>query len=184
MRYRRFTLADAMILVAATAVGLTMARAYDPRFSSAQHATFIKLAWGAPACVVSAWGFAVIGLRLRPPRRRLRRLLREPGIAACSALVLALTIGTALPIAHRVVRDRPFLEKFFDHLFNEAWYSAADLIPWAIGGVWVTLMMSRCWRPQPEWGDRLGRVVGLYWCLYPVLEAVAPALVRVFPFLD
>jgi hypothetical protein len=184
VRTKRFTLSDAMILVAATAVGLAMARAYDPMFSGAPHAKFVKLAWGAPAGVVSAWGLAVIVLRLRRPRPRVRRLLRQPGMVACCALVFALGIGAVWPMAHRVIRNRPVLHGLFDQLFNTIWNSAAYFVPWSIAAAWVTLTLSNRWRPVPDWVDRLGRVVGLYWCLYPVLEAVAPAIVRILPFLE
>ena len=61
MSERRFTIIDAMTIVAATAVGLAMARAYNPQFSGERLPDFLKPAMGAPSCLM------VAGPGLDPP---------------------------------------------------------------------------------------------------------------------
>jgi hypothetical protein len=182
LSHRRFTLADGMILVAATAVGLAMARAYDPRFSAPGPPGFLKLGWGEPACVVAALALALILLRARRPQPRLRHMLLRPGMAACCALAAAVTVAIVFDVTHFVLH--PSALNAAQVLFNSIWYSAAGKIPWAVGGAWLTLTILGRWRPATSWLERAGRGVGLYWCLYPLLEAAAPALVHVFPFLN
>jgi hypothetical protein len=182
MSSRRFTLSDAMILVAATAVGLAMARAYDPTFSAPSPARFLKLGWGAPACVVAALALALILLRARRARPRLRHMLLRPGMAACCALAAAVTLAMLMNVTHFVFHG-PY-HNVAHGLFNSIWYSSAHQIPWAVGGAWLTLLIMGRWRPANSWIERAGRAVGLYWCLYPVLEATAPVLVHFFSFLN
>jgi hypothetical protein len=33
----------------------------------------------------------------------------------------------------------------------------------AVGAAWVNLAVCGRWRPEPEWIDRLGRIVGACW---------------------
>ena len=54
MSERRFTIIDAMTIVAATAVGLAMARAYNPQFSGERLPDFLKRGWAAPSCLMVA----------------------------------------------------------------------------------------------------------------------------------
>jgi len=90
-RWRRpFTILDAMILIAASAVGLALARAiiHDaPRL------------WPSPTWVVQpvtyfllTWTTAFIPLRLRSPRPPLGRLMLQPGMAACCAATILVCI--------------------------------------------------------------------------------------------
>lgn len=181
---RRFTMGDAMFLVAATAVGLAMARAYDPDFTAARPAGFVRRSWGAPACLTAPWAIALIGLRAAGPRERPRLLLRGPGMAACCALTLALLIATVLNVTHEIGRGGAGPGRASDRLFNSAWYNAADLIPWAIGGAWFTLWKYGGRAPLADWIERAGCAIGLYWCLNPLLNVAAPVIVRVFPSLD
>jgi hypothetical protein len=171
-----------MILVAATAIGLAMARAYDPKFSAPSPPRFLKLGWGEPACVIAALALALILLRARRPRPRLRHMLLRPGMAACCALAATVAMALVIDGTHFVLHDPP--PDAARILFNSIWYSAAWNIPWTVGGAWLTLTILGRWRPATSWIERAGRGVGLYWCLYPVLEAAAPALVHFFPFLN
>jgi hypothetical protein len=34
---------------------------------------------------------------------------------------------------------------------------------WAVAASWLTLIMNRRWRPERDWIDRAGRVVGIAW---------------------
>lgn len=181
MHRRRFTLADAMILVAATAVGLAMARAYDPGFTSPSPPRFLKRGWGEPACVIVALALALILLRWRRPRPRLRHMLLRPGMAACWALATAVAVSIVIEVTHFALHGPHNTAQV---LFNLVWYGSAWKMPWAVGGAWLTLAIMGRWPPATGGIERAGRVIGFYWCLYPVLEAAAPALVYFVPFLN
>lgn len=43
----------------------------------------------------------------------------------------------------------------------------------AILSSWATLALSRRWRPQPTWLDRVGRVVGVAWLQVGVVSGLA-----------
>ncbi len=98
-RPRRFTLADAIVLVAATAAGMALVREwvrmasptpplfrYDtgpmprgPLCGLAPLVRWVVLGWP----IVAMWTFALVVLRLRRPRPRRQRLFAPPGVAAC-----------------------------------------------------------------------------------------------------
>lgn len=182
MRRRRFTLADGMILIAALAIGLAMARAYDPLYTARDLPAFLKRGWGAPACVVAALAPALIALQARWKRRLPTRVLLRPGTIACCALLLAASIGIVIEVTHVVAasslpRTPPLA------LFNGIWSSAFNLMPSAVVGAWVTLALTGRWRPARHWIDRAGRGVGLYWAGYLLLRTAASAVVWAFPFL-
>jgi len=110
LRYRPnrgLTLIDAMILVAATALGLGLTRhlspeqytlPYDPMGprSGSPWTAKDRAVWAVETAraryyylmpLISTWTVTVLTLRVRPPRTRLARLLRQPGfVAATSAL--------------------------------------------------------------------------------------------------
>ena len=102
---RKFTLLDAVILLAATAIGLAGVREYfDMLFTQS-----FRLPSGGwtPGAILGhiprvleilfpllvAWTPAVLVLRLRRPRPVLRRLFLQPGASACGAITLALVLG-------------------------------------------------------------------------------------------
>ena len=44
-----------------------------------------------------------------------------------------------------------------------------DLYSLAVAGAWLALALSGRWRPEPDWLDRAGRVLGLLWIVSPLL---------------
>ena len=74
---RRLTLLDVMILVAATAIALALARATVSPVQPDGEAIVVAWAFLTPL----SW--AVLLLRLKRPRPGLRRLTSRPGDAAC-----------------------------------------------------------------------------------------------------
>ena len=98
---RRVTLIDAMVLVAATAVALLPIRLVYPSFLieafpiewAPESVWSIALAWNwilGPFTV--AWSIALWVLRLLQPRPSLRRVFRQPGMAASTAVVLSVLL--------------------------------------------------------------------------------------------
>jgi hypothetical protein len=181
MSERRFTLIDAMVMVAATAVGLAMARAYDPQFSGEPLPDFLKRGWGAPSCLMVALGLFLIPLRLWRPRLRPRDDLLEPGMAASYATGMAVVVSTILNFTHSIVMEGSLKRIARLEVFNSVSHQHRTLIPWAVLGAWLTLAAMGHWRPATSWIEWTGRVVALYWCLYPVLEVTASLIVRVIP---
>lgn len=170
-RSRRFTISDGMILVAAFAVGSLLARAYLPGLSrifgymtrrgmgGVTAIGRIRMWLSGPgSCIVVPLMAATLALRFRRPRPRWLRIARQPGFAACAAAMVALVPGVAVRLAmiHRPGLQRP---GFFDQRWNGVIYWIG---PAVIGG-WLALALCRRWKAEPDWVDRLGRLLGFYW---------------------
>jgi hypothetical protein len=180
----RASLGDVMLLVALTGVGLATCRYAMDAWSGGGASVFRPFApfengVTSFAVVVSAAGFVAITLtliggwtlvlpliRLKTQRIGLRRLLRQPGFTACLAAVfgmlagwghLVLTIGIS-----RLVDGRLRLPLF-------VWvrqYVLGDMLVEAgvwVAAVWTFQVLSGRWRAQPDWVDRVGRVLGVVW---------------------
>ncbi len=122
---RKFNVLDAMVLVAASAAGLALLR-YDHKNLSlllADYGVIIgsKETWESSWVVfyaisstirrtqplLFAWTLALLLLRLRRPRPVLRRLARQPGLAACVSVVLVsliIFLGAMSSCTHFPVR--------------------------------------------------------------------------------
>jgi len=202
---RRFHLLDAMILVAATALacGITVwiyrgsgeeisvsvvpepntTYPQPPPTVIASNQQIINFILDASFELIlltlpffAMWTLALIPIRLRFPRPRLRRLARQPGMRATCAVGMAFFF--------LVVQFGILLFVFSPHVNYPIWgdvaflmYSVVPTIPGlAVLLSWMTLFLFGRWRAEPSWVDRLGRVLGAYW----IAVAVAlPALVRV-----
>jgi len=96
---RKFNLLDAMILIAATAAGLALLRTF---LASGRFFLGSPFQRRFESCVLSGieaaypflvmWTLALVILRLRQPRPRIRRLIRQPGMAACSVASMMLIV--------------------------------------------------------------------------------------------
>ncbi|QDV33085.1 hypothetical protein [Tautonia plasticadhaerens] len=99
--------------------------------------------------------FAMVLIRLRPPRPDRRELLCQPGFIA----TVAAGLGMLLIPAGWAYAGR----------FAPAW-----VVPAMVTLAWLALAIGRGWRPERSWVDRTGRAVGLAWL------AMAPSIV--WPF--
>lgn len=177
---RRFTLLDAMVLVAAAAVGLAMAREHArwedpglayrvpvigmfPRLAPATRG--VVLGWP----VVAMETLALILLRLRRPRPIGRRLFAPPGVAACiiAAVMLALMLVTEAANATDYLLRYPtlfprgrILETMVHKMLGGV---VSPSIGSAVAASWVAMALARRWRPEPSWIDRAGRALGWLW---------------------
>ena len=147
-------------------------------------AGWIKSLWG---CLVLAspfamiWTLAILGLRLRRPRDRWRRLVRQPGQVAglMAALVLAVCMVGFATMCVRVIGQPTlwiwtakysggggawmgwppgYLLFETDHFLD-----TMAMIGVAVAASWVLLLLSRQWRPERSWIDRAGRGLGWFW---------------------
>ncbi|MDG3006867.1 hypothetical protein [Paludisphaera mucosa] len=177
---RPFGLSDAMILVAAAAIGLALARtpaAFVAHMFSRMpsrppvHRTFAYLYDGFAAAfpMVAALTLAAILLRFRRPRPTFRRLVRQPGLIACAAAATALVIGLlhSLPVGFNFMGTSGF-----DGWTYYASITESHACDYAVVGAWLATALSGRWRPERSWIDRLGRVLGAAWIGVIVLEFV------------
>jgi hypothetical protein len=164
---RRFTVLDAMVLVATTAVGLAALRAYQAN----QFAMFGPLG-GPPGervagvvTILEAWSVGLLVMAVRPgPRRwRYRRLARQPGVAALHAAALCLVLVVVLDQAEAIIHPRP------GPILNTSYRLVRTAGFWtgpAIGSAWLTLATCGLWRRETHWIGRAGRVLGLAWVAF------------------
>jgi hypothetical protein len=166
---RKFSLLDAMDLIAATAVGLTI----DYVFWSDMHGwdgavlkhfrdlTAAGIILSVP--VAAMWTVATLALQLRRPRYRLRRLLQRLGIAACCAATVALALGAGLVIWTMRGASVSYPSRVIMA------YGLPMMAGSAVTAVWTILMIVGGYRAASDWTDRLGRIMGIYWVMSPLV---------------
>jgi hypothetical protein len=188
---RRFTLFDAMALVAAVAVGLVLSRtwAYYAQKEATYHSGIYMPSrfWAAVVPVtysivkfwpvVAATTPALILLRLRRPRPPRRRLFAPPGVAAC----VAASVVMVFEVGERVLSRLVFTASLntgtnrFDEIdaMNLAMGALGPLsstvVGFGVAAVWVAMTLAGRWRPERSWIDWAGRALGFLWlALIPV----------------
>jgi hypothetical protein len=190
LQSRKCTLLDAMVLIAATAFGLTLVRTYAVDALSMDFTpipSVPRLALTVWAHILAVfplpvlWSIALFGLGVRRPRVPLRRLVRQPGFVAAGAVALVAAIrlmGFLTLIARTLVNRAPFL-LFFDAftvkslfrspvpvaaIFDTAYFAATAYgTSTAVAAAWLLLAVSGRWRSEPDWLDRFGRALGAFW---------------------
>jgi hypothetical protein len=170
---RAFTLIDAMIVIAASALSLVMIRDYlnDERvlrILSAPDVWSISQIWirgcvyvGVLAPLAVSLSLALFILRLRRPRPEMRRLLRQPGMVASTATVIAgclfvlkFLLSYYLGAPNRPIWTQPLYQLWMTRL------------PWSgevAAAAWILLWLSGNWHSEASWIDRAGRALGVYW---------------------
>jgi hypothetical protein len=173
---RRFTVLDAMVLIAATGIALVPIRLYlweNWHFPENWSASEIML-MGLEANLILippalALTLALWLLRLKQPRPRLRHVFRQPGLAACTT-TLVFTIANLLSFFIHITINNTFPSFDSDDLLL---WMRIGMVPiflsgGAVAAVWIVLWLSESWRAEPSWIDRAGRVLGVYWVLLSV----------------
>lgn len=167
MPQRRLTLVDTMVLIVAVAVGLALAGSCQQHLMQSVVLSFavgMTVIFTALAVTVT-----LILLVFRQPRPR--HIGSRPGTVACCAVALALVFIVAEQAS---VWFRPLPTP----LRWEPNYRAINLVHnvmrvdfygAAVAGAWLALILCGRWRPQPDWLDRTGRVLGFAWIVLPLL---------------
>jgi hypothetical protein len=173
---RKFTIVDAMVLVAATAVGLVVSRAFlSEGLTFPDQWTWDSVGELALALnqliapVALAWTLAVCLLRLRGPRPRLRLVFRQPGMVACTAALIVFLLRVLEPILAVCVhylaspgmflRDKEWMGIQLSDVFNLNLLNLGD----GVAVAWILLWLGKACRPERSWIDRTGTVLGIYW---------------------
>lgn len=194
---RLFTLLDAMTLVAATAVGLGIARGMHDLLWMNTNMTVKDGSVGAVLLTVArwtalglplivAWTIGLFLLHWRRPRPSLGDFLHRPGATACGAAVFALAIEAVnLTTLLVVVLARQSMSKSSYSGMAECLVDCLirglgieiGMPGLAVAVAWMMLALSGRWEPDPGWLDRTGRLVGVGWI---VLMVVDPWLLLTF----
>lgn len=170
MRYRdvrKFTLLDLMTLVAATAAGFGAMRRLSPNndIFSAPYSPIPSPTWVNWVSIsatnwafylsplVAAWTVGILILRLRNPRPILHRLARQPGLVACCTATVAVGLGAIMTMIGVSCRYGVY------YYFPLATYPVGI----AVLAAWTLLAVSGRWRPERNWIDRAGRIMGFAW---------------------
>jgi hypothetical protein len=173
-----------MILVAATATGLALARQtleLGPIFAESPPRTLaynvmqaIRYTLLAGLPFLLTWTPALVVIRLLPPRPSLRRVARQPGFVACVVASLALCIcciHAASMLAKGKIQVSTMsasaylmLTNFVTDSFGDTVTGYTPEVGFAVGGAWLAQVLNGCWRPNPGWIDRAGRALG-FGCL-------------------
>jgi hypothetical protein len=170
------TISDLMVLIAATAISLVGARFM---------LSLLELppaSWGVSALLGSVWvalvmTLVLIPLRLREPHPPIGTLWCQPGWLACNAVALTLVISLfqqLLNLVEILVRTPTGLpaNELFKMSFREVTYRLPYQTVIAISAAWATLALVGAWEAEKGWFDRAGRLFGLYWLAFPVLNWV------------
>ena len=153
---RRFTLTDVMIMIAMTAPGLILLRYYEAYRPPAPPPGFPKVfvwescMWASP--FVLPYAIGLLAVRLRHPRPPWHLMYRQPGTAACVAILFYVLANWSL-IAVRTLMG-PL--RFNINVYLSQVISSGH----AIALAWIILWLARAWRPEADWIDRSGRILG------------------------
>jgi hypothetical protein len=182
---RRFTLVDAIVLIAATAIGLApiryfVADGFGEAISAPASWEFVAVialdAYWILTPLLLTWTLALWLLRLRQPRPRFRRLVRQPGMAATTAILLTVLILPVKVVGMFAVAwlagSYPFVaannELRMDIFFVYARHYLTALCDGVLAA-WLVLWLARVWRSESSWIDRAGRALGIFVAIYSAL---------------
>ncbi len=159
---RQPRLVDLMLLVAATGLGIVGTRNCDRqmRLTQIDRRHPVNLIVLASPLFMSG-SLALLVARLLPPRPRRSDVFRQPGFTASwvTALFIGIHTLTMFMLNPDKLSNLEFIQCFDYGYF---WRASAE----SGGGVlvaWMTLALAGCWRAEPNWIDRSGRVLGAVW---------------------
>jgi hypothetical protein len=159
-----------MVLVAATAIGFAWTRSFWDFDTFNGWTEWLGAVPDILVPLLMTSTLATAILHLLPPRPPARRLVLQPGAAACGAIAFTFTTECLRYLVFEFSRNRgiPW------YLFRAGSGLGRDLAGGAMGdveyhyvvaAVWGLLILGRRCHPQPGWLDRAGRAVGLSWLL-------------------
>ncbi len=169
---RRFTILDAMIVVAAAAIAIVWTHAileftlreYQILGFTDGGVVIGSLQACIPALVLT--NFAVLIMRSIQPRPSWRRIARQPGAAACGGVAFGVCLLLILRLATLAfqrlsgLRVKGFAPSGSTTRFVTQSLTDMGLI---VVGAWLALGVTRRWRAESSWIDLSGRLLGVCW---------------------
>ena len=162
MKQRPWDWIDSGTLLVAIVVGVVWSSYLIPYYTvfSSQWSVHYRLylVTMAPVSWLLPLSVAILEWRLRSPRPRWRRLVRQPGFGACG-IVSAWLIVLMVPIGIGVALNPSRLNPAFGYLLLAHFRGIG--VP--ILGAWILLFLGGFWRPEKSWQDRAGMILGASW---------------------
>jgi hypothetical protein len=170
---RRLTILDVMVMVAVIAVAFAGSRTLLSLQKGPSASWGVPVLWGS-LWVVLAPTLALAPIRLSRPRPDRDHLWRQPGWVACFAVALTLAISvfeSLLSLGSLLVR-RPGAVRstLLGSYFREVSLRLPQQAVFAVAAAWAVLALGGRWSPEKGWIDRLGRLFGLYWLVFPLMS--------------
>ncbi len=169
---RRFSLGDAMVMIAAITPSLLLIRlgvgfglfelgklletGGRPATFARQLVEFLDVGGG---CILAGLVPAVLILGLYKAQPSWRDAARGPGLIACFVAVAASILPILWFAGMVLIESRhayPIYSVHFNNLFGRWMLAAGPMIL----GAWIALAIQGRWRPNPTWTDRAGCVLG------------------------
>jgi hypothetical protein len=178
---RRFNMADAMVMIAATAVAIAFIQYQGLPWILAEK-------WFPPkdnilrppedgdlAVLISSflipWTVALLFLHFRRPRPSRGRLFMRPGFVAC-AIVIAMMVFICLDeYRQNVFAYRSFMAPSVQTVVALNYRIS---IFFAVAGLWMLMAACGRWHAEPSWIDRAGRAVGTLWIILIPIRWFSP----------
>lgn len=164
----RPTIADALILVAATAIGLGIVVPFAPQIArdlagAASWTRMVRVGLDAAWPCVAAWTVSVLAILLRRDRRVLAMAGRPEG-AACLLPTVILTMGFLPFLGFAAARGFRIPETPASVLFGLCTEpNPAGSSGLAVAAAWMLIRLKGRWRPAAGWAGRAGRWIGWAW---------------------
>ena len=191
---RKLRLADLMVLVAMSGVGLSCYILIDNGLSNGQRFLYglfelptarwdrsvvLARAIGVLALMLimfGGWTLALPLMRLCWTRAERRRSNRLAGTSACIAAIAGMTIYAGVVTCGLLIQwatesGSPTILNQWDELFD----CFIIFTGISVAAVWITQVLTGLWRSSTGWSDRLGRFLGCVW-----IAAGLVASIRVF----
>ncbi len=173
---RRFTIADGMILIAATAFALVAIRA---TLVDASGMTVSPWAWAEPRLtwVGLAFTLAFLPIRLRRPRPDRAGLWRQPGWVACVSVMISLLVSLFQQVLSDATlilrRPVPRLRHVLEQIPQETLLRLPMHAVIVIVATWIVLHRGGQWNAEPGWVNRSGRAIAVYWVVINLLSWIS-----------
>jgi hypothetical protein len=157
------------------------------------HAVAVGVSWTIPFALTLSP--VVLAARFLPPRPSRDRIASQPGVVACTAALIAVIVRSSqeafsytleyltLATSPVTLSSPPFRrisgparisagEAFHNVVLEIFPFFTAPVVGAAVIVAWLVLVANGRWRPGPDWIDRVGRILGVYWILVPAMLGV------------
>lgn len=163
--HRQWTTIDGMTLVAATGLGLVVAKEVDRvvDFDIRGISDFARAAIVVQP-ILTCWAAGLLMIAHHRLTEPVWRLLRRPGLSACAVAFASILVSFALAwaIQWKVGRGGGVTfwrgKNLFVQFAQFALFAGHD-----IAFAWLIQLATGVWRPSPDWVDRIGRLLGVVW---------------------